>query len=120
MIFWQGMGFLVPVTLFLAYPIQNFIIISANRALSLYWTAAILCLVVDFFVKKYRSSTCEEIVLTNDSTGKEKKHLVKYFTNMKTGEQYAKYVKDTFFWIPIKNFGIIFFLLGIASYIASS
>jgi len=82
----------------------------------LFLFSAIFCLVIGWLIMKYRRNTCEESVLRDEKTQKEKTVFIQRKVNTKTGEEIIFVVKDTFFGLPIMIWSIIFVILGVIYY----
>lgn len=119
---WRGLGFLVPLSCVPAYFLAMLIFKGADDKISnmsMHLITALLCLAIGWGVKKYRRSTCEEMILRNEKTQKEKTELVKRSINMKTGEEIITTIKDTFFGLPIMVWSIVFIVFSVIAYRAN-
>ena len=118
MIFWRGLGFLIPVAAVPAYLLAEFAggLINANPDLEnilFYLIAAPVCLILGIAVKVYRKSTCEVAEVEDEKTGKVKRMFIKRKTDSETGESSGVIIKDTFMFIPMMLWPVVCIILGI-------
>ncbi len=116
---WKGFGFLVPISYISAGVIEIFFLGGSENPsadILFYGFASLICFAISILVSRYRQATCEQTVLRDETTGKEKDVLLKNVINTKTDEEYQVIIEDTFFGIPIKYWSIIFLALGVLVY----
>jgi hypothetical protein len=120
MVIWKGFGLCVLLALvpaaFAVSHVNNFFITPINSNALLFWLASPLCILINLAIQKYRRATCDEAVIENSKTGKQKFVLVKGHTNKKTGEYFETIVEDSFFFIPVKYWFLACIIIGALYY----
>ena len=118
MLFWNGLGFLIPLALLASGGINIAIFGEENMSNPLLFAIACpICFIVGMGVKWYRSRTCEHEILVMRN-GKEKEIPVIYKINKSTGVTETMVVRDTFFFIPVEYWSIVCGVLCIVYFFA--
>ncbi len=111
--FYKGFGFLVVPLALVAMFIAGYLEVYSIGLVFL----ATTCFIADLLVKWHRRATCQEYSMIDKKTNREIIFLGKEIQNKKTGEIAVYDVKDTFFWLSLRVWSIIFIGLTVPCFL---